>query len=81
MIKLTKQVNALKGIRNRLQERIDKLEEKQLKIELPANEHEREMTAEEQDRYDRLQDALDELIDEKVSIECALRYLQEYAEE
>ena len=81
MIKLNKQVNALESILDRLDEKIEELMKKQSDIEENAEYHNREITQREQDRYDKLQEKIDNLYDEKDAIDCALDYLRDYVDE
>ena len=81
MIKLTKQVNSLESILERLEIKIDELTEKQSEIEYNAMDHDRDMTEKECDRYDALQEKIEELEAERDDIENALDYLREYTED
>ncbi len=81
MIKLNKQVDALENILERLENSIDDLIGKQGEIEERAEEHDRDMTGKEQERYVKFQEKIEELEDERDAIESALDYLRDYVEE
>ena len=52
--------------------------EKQEAIEEKADDHDRDLTEKEQERYDALEEQIETLQGEKGEIETALDYLREY---
>ena len=80
MIKLTKQVESLEKVLEKLGEKIELLEDRKEVIEDNAAEHDRDLTEREQERWDHIDDELQELLAEEGDIENALDYLRSYAE-
>lgn len=77
---MTKQVESLEKILEKLGEKIELLEDRKEVIEDNAAEHGRDLTEREQERYDRIDFQLQELLAEEGDIENALDYLRSYAE-
>ena len=80
MIKMNKPVEALENILERIDAKIDDLQDKISQIELDVWEEDRVLTKAEQKRIDRLNEQIEELEGQQSDIECALDYLREYAE-
>lgn len=80
MLKLTKQVESLEKVLEKLGEKIELLEDRKEVIEDNAAEHGRDLTEREQERYDRTDFQLQELLAEEGDIEAALDYIREYAQ-
>lgn len=80
MIKLNKQVENLEDIINRIEMKIEELEEKKQAIIDNANEHDREITAAEEKRMDAIDEKIDELNEEADNIQNAIDYLRDYTD-
>ena len=80
MIKLNKPVEMLEAIMEKLEAKIDELKDKMDAIEENACDHDRDMTAAEQNRWYKTEEQIDELQSEYDEIENALDYLREYTD-
>lgn len=80
MIKLNKQVEMLERIQDKVQAKIDELQEKMDAIEEAAGDEDRDLTVAEQNRYDRYEAEIEELDDEYTDICNAIDYLREYCD-
>ena len=80
MIKLNKQVEALENIMEKIDAKIEALEEKKENIIDNACEHDREITDAEYRRIDKIDEEIDELNEEVDNIQNAIDYLRDYAD-
>lgn len=80
MIKLNRPVEMLDDILEKIESKIEALQEKQQSIEDNAAEHDRDMTANELARYGVLEEQIEELQAEADEIGNALDYLRGYVE-
>lgn len=80
MIKLNKYVNGLENVIEKIEQRIDELNEKKDAIEENAFDEDREMTKAEWNKFYKLEEQIEELEGEKDEIENALDYLRDYAD-
>ena len=80
MIKLNKQVENLEDIINKIETKIDELEEKKQAIIDNADEHDREITAAEERRIDAIDEKIDELNEEADNVQNAIDYLRDYTD-
>ena len=78
MIKLNKPIDMLEKILEQIDEKIEALTAKQEAIVDKACNADHDLTEGEMNRYDALQEKIDELEGEKDDIECALDYLRDY---
>ena len=81
MIKLNKQVESLETIVEKIENKIAELRKKKEAIEEKAGDEDRVFTTAEQDRFDKLEEQIEELQEEIDGIENALIYLREYVAE
>lgn len=80
MVKLNKPVAMLEDILERIEARIDDLQEKQDALEDHACDLDRDLTEAEQNRWDKYEADIDALREEADEIENALDYLRDYVE-
>lgn len=80
MIKLNKQVAALEAVMEKIEEKIEALEEKKEMIIDNACENDREITDAEYRRIDKIDEQIDELTEEADNIQNAIDYISEYAD-
>lgn len=80
MIKLNRQVENLEDIINRIEMKIEELEEKKQAIIDNACDHDRELTSAEEKRMDSLDEKIDELNEEADNIQNAIDYLRDYTD-
>lgn len=78
MIKLHKQVDALKAIQIRIHEKIEELEEKAAEIEDTADVNNRDLTKAEERRLDKIADQIEELEEEWEAVGNAIDCLSDY---
>lgn len=81
MIKLNKQVESLEYIIEKIENKIAELGKKKEAIEEKAGNEDRDFTTAEQNRFDKLEEQIEELQEEIDGIENALIYLREYVAE
>ena len=77
-MKLTKEFNMLRDVRERLENRIEQLEVRKEAIDEKAID--RDLTEKEQDRMDAIDEQIDDFEQAKASIEEAIDYLENYVE-
>lgn len=80
MVKLNKYINSLERVIEKIEYRIEELEEKKTILEDRAGESDREMTNRELYLYDKYDKEIEELEAEKDDIENALDCIREYAD-
>lgn len=80
MIKLNKQVENLEDIINRIEMKIEELEEKKQAIMDNAFDHDRELTSAEEKRMDALDEKIDELNEEADNVQNAIDYMRDYTD-
>ena len=80
MIKLNKPVDMLEGILEKIETKIEELQDKMNALEENACDLDREMTASEQNRWYKYEAQIDELRSEADEIENALDYLRDFTE-
>lgn len=80
MIKLNKYIYSLKRVIEKIEYRIEELEEKKTTLEDRAGESDREMTNREWNLYEKYDAEIENLEDEKTDIFNAIDYLEEYAD-
>lgn len=80
MIKLNKQVEILEDIINRIEIKVEELEDKKQAIIDNADEHDREITVSEEKRMDAIDEKIDELNEEADNIQNAIDYLRDYTD-
>ena len=81
MIKLNKIVDELETINEHLNDKIEKLEEKEAQIEDNAGDLGRDLTEAEEARISKITDEIEELEQEMDAILDALDYLNDWIEE
>lgn len=81
MIKLNRQVESLEDVINRLEIKIEELEEKKQAIIDNACERGREITDAEERRMDAIDEKIDELNEEADSVQNAIDYLRDYTDD
>ena len=80
MIKLNKQVENLEDIINKIETKIEELEEKKQAIIDNACEHDRGITTAEERRIDAIDEKIDELNEEADNVQNAIDYLRDYTD-
>lgn len=80
MIKLNKEVEHLEDIINRIERKIEELEEKKQAIIDNADDHDREITTAEYRRMDAIDEKIDELNEEADNVQNAIDYLRDYTD-
>ena len=80
MIKLNKHIDALEEVLEKINARIEALEEKEAAIEDNAGDHDRDLTEAEEARIEKITEEIEELEGEMDAIENALDYLNDYIE-
>ena len=80
MIKLNRQVESLEDIINKIEMKIEELEEKKQTIIDNACDHDRELTSAEEKRMDALDEKIDELNEEADNVQNAIDYLRDYTD-
>ena len=80
MIKLSKQVEALEAIIEKLETKIDSMEEKKQSIIEAASLNGRELTDAEYRKLDKLDEQIDELNAEADAVQNAVEQLRDYTE-
>ena len=77
MIKLTKQIESLEAIIEKINDRIYELQDKKDAIEDKACDEDRDLTTREQDRFDKYDSEIDDLLYEIECVENALAFLKD----
>ena len=80
MVKLNRQVASLEDIIEKIETKVMELEEKKQDIIDNADLCEREISAAEYRRMEKIDDQIDELNDEADDIQNAIDYLRDYAD-
>ena len=80
MIKLNRPVDLLETILEKIEAKIEELTEKMDALEDHACDLDRDLTAAEQNRFDKYESQIEELQEEADEIENALDYLREYSD-
>jgi prefoldin subunit 5 len=80
MIKLNKPVAMLENILKTIEANIEHLQDKMDALEENACDHDRDMTAREQNKWDKYEEQMEELQAEEDEINNALDYLRDYTD-
>ena len=80
MIRLNKEVERLERIQLKIEQRFGEIQSKMDSIEELAGEFDRDLTAREQNKFDKLKEEYDELQEEYDEIQNVIDYLDLYCE-